>query len=127
VSLARTSADIRRIHRQGKIAVIASFLNARSLANDSGGIDDFYQAGVRLFGFVHAGNNDFADSSRPTGEPAPEFHGLSPLGKLAVAKLNRLGIIIDVSQLTPDGVLQTLELSKAPVIASQKSSPCRAS
>jgi membrane dipeptidase len=52
------------------------------------------------------------------GEPAQEFHGLSPLGKQAVAKLNRLGIIIDVSQLTPDGVLQTLELSKAPVVAS---------
>ncbi len=67
---------------------------------------------------VHAGNNDFADSSRPIGEPQQEFHGLSPLGKRAVAKLNRLGVIIDVSQLTPEGVLQVLELSKAPVVAS---------
>jgi membrane dipeptidase len=118
VALALSAQDVRRIHREGKIAVIESFLNARSLGANPDGIDDFYKAGVRLFGFVHAGNNDFADSSRPIGEPAEEFHGLSPLGKRAVAKLNQLGIIIDISQLTPNGVLQTLALSKAPVVAS---------
>jgi membrane dipeptidase len=118
VALALTAADVRQIHEHGKIAVIESFLNARSLGKDLGGIDVFYRAGVRLFGFVHAGNNDFADSSRPIGDPQQEFHGLSPLGREAVAKLNRLGIIIDVSQLTPDGVLQVLKLSKAPVVAS---------
>ena len=73
---------------------------------------------MRLFGFNHAGHNDFADSSRPGGGPTEEHHGLSPIGKQAVARLNALGIIIDVSQLTPAGVLQTLQLSKAPVIAS---------
>jgi membrane dipeptidase len=118
VALALTAEDVRKIRKQGKIAVIESFLNARSLGKNLDAIDDFYKAGVRLFGFVHAGNNDFADSSRPIGDPAQEFHGLSPLGKQAVAKLNKLGVIIDVSQLTPDGVLQTLELSKAPVVAS---------
>jgi membrane dipeptidase len=118
VALALTAEDVRKIHTQGKIAIIESFLNARSLGKNLDAIDDFYKAGVRLFGFVHAGNNDFADSSRPIGDPAQEFHGLSPLGKQAVARLNKLGVIIDVSQLTPDGVLQTLELSKAPVVAS---------
>jgi membrane dipeptidase len=118
VALALTAADVRKIHRRGKIAVIASFLNARSLGKNLDGIDDFYKSGVRLFGFVHAGNNDFADSSRPIGEPTQEHRGLSPLGKQAVARLNELGVIIDVSQLTPDGLLQTLQLSKAPVVAS---------
>jgi membrane dipeptidase len=118
VALALTAADVRQIHQQGKIAVIESFLNARSLGKNLDGIDEFYKAGVRLFGLVHAGNNDFADSSRPIGEPQQEFHGLSPLGKQAVVKLNRLGVIIDVSQLTPDGLLQVLKLSKAPVVAS---------
>ncbi len=118
VALALSAEDVRSIHKQGKIAVIESFLNARSLGGNLSAIDDFYAAGVRLFGFVHAGNNDFADSSRPTGDPAEEFHGLSPLGKQAVGKLNELGVIIDVSQLTPAGLLQTLKLSKAPVVAS---------
>jgi membrane dipeptidase len=118
VALALSAEDVRRIHKQGKIAVIESFLNARSLGDNLSGIDEFYRAGVRLFGFVHAGNNDFADSSRPTTEPAQEFHGLSLLGKQAVARLNKLGVIIDVSQLTPAGVLQAVQLSKAPVVAS---------
>jgi membrane dipeptidase len=118
VGLALTAEDVRNIHAQGKIAVIESFLNARSLGRDLNGIDDFYRAGERLFGFVHAGNNDFADSSRPVGDSGREFHGLSPLGKRAVTKLNALGVIIDVSQLTPEGLLQTVRLSKAPVVAS---------
>ena len=118
VALALTPDDIIRIHTSGKIAVIESFQNTRSIGTDLGAIDRLYHDGVRLFGFTHAGNNDFADSSRPSGEPAIEHHGLSPLGKQAVAKLNKLGVIIDVSQLTPEGLLQTIALSKAPVIAS---------
>ena len=43
---------------------------------------------------------------------------MSALGRAAVRKLNDLGVVIDVSQLTPKGVLQTVELSRAPVIAS---------
>jgi membrane dipeptidase len=118
VALALSAEDVRKIHKEGKIAVIESFLNARSLGADLNGIDEFHAAGVRLFGFVHAGNNAFADSSRPLGNTGEEFHGLSPLGKEAVAKLNRLGIIIDISQLTPDGVFEALKLSQAPVVAS---------
>ena len=117
-TLALSANDIVRIHKAGKIAVIESFLNTRSIGSDISAIDGLYRDGVRLFGFNHAGNNDFADSSRPSGEPAEEHHGLSPVGKQAVAKLNRLGVIIDISQLTPAGVMQVLELSKAPVIAS---------
>jgi membrane dipeptidase len=109
---------VERIHQQGKIAVIESFLNARSLGTDLKGIDQFHQAGVRVFGLTHAGNNDFADSSRPSHGEAEEHHGLSTLGKQAIARLNDLGVIIDISQLTPAGVAQVLQITKAPVIAS---------
>jgi membrane dipeptidase len=81
-------------------------------------IDLYFSSGVRTFGFTHAGNNDFADSSRPIGDDKPGEHGgLSPIGREAVDRLNKLGVIIDVSQLTPQGVLQTIKLSKAPVVA----------
>jgi membrane dipeptidase len=118
VALALTADDIVRIHKSGRIAIIESFLNARSIGTDLSAIDLFYKDGVRLLGFTHAGNNEFADSSRPQGQPAEEHHGLSALGRQAVPRLNRLGVIIDVSQLTPAGVFQVLDLSKAPVIAS---------
>ncbi|WP_165191705.1 dipeptidase [Caulobacter soli] len=116
--LARSSDDVIAAARAGKHAIIVGFLNAYPFGESLEPIDAYYRAGVRSFGFVHAGNNAYADSSRPSGEPKVEWGGLSPLGKAAVAKLNDLGVIIDVSQLTPDGVFETLKLSRAPVVAS---------
>ncbi|MEJ0084544.1 MAG: membrane dipeptidase [Pseudomonadota bacterium] len=118
LAIALSADDIERIHKHGKIAVVESFLNARSLGNDVNGIDEFAKAGVRVFALTHAGNNDFADSSRPTNGEGQEHHGLSPLGKRAITRLNQLGVIVDVSQLTPDGVFQALKITKAPIIAS---------
>ncbi|UAL11750.1 dipeptidase [Caulobacter segnis] len=116
--LALSAADVEAAAKAGRRALIVGFLNAYPFGPSLDPIDQYYAAGVRTFGFVHAGNNDYADSSRPSGQPKVEWNGLSPLGKAAVPKLNRLGVIIDVSQLTPDGVSQVLALSKAPVIAS---------
>jgi len=117
VEIALTANDIQRIHKKGKVAVIQTFLNARSLGKDVNGIDHFYKAGVRVFGLTHAGNNDFADSSRPQNGEGQEHGGLSQLGKQAVTRLNELGSLIDVSQLTSEGVFQVLQITKAPVIA----------
>ncbi len=118
MTLALSAGEVINAHKQGKIAVLQGFLNARSLGRNLHRIEEFYQGGVRVFGFVHIGNNDFADSSRPDGEPRREHGGLSTLGTEAVHLLNQLGVVIDVSQLTTEGLLQTLELSSAPVIAS---------
>lgn len=116
--LALSAADVERIRRAGKVAIIAGFLNAYAFGDSLAPIADYYRQGVRVFGFNHAGNNAYADSSRPgAANPPEEWGGLSPLGKQAVGELNRLGVIIDVSQLTPAGVLQTLALTKAPVLA----------
>ncbi|TCS15342.1 membrane dipeptidase [Caulobacter sp. BK020] len=117
--LALSAADVEAAAKAGKRAIIVGFLNAYPFGESLEPIDAYYRAGVRSFGFVHAGNNAYADSSRPSGAgPKVEWGGLSTLGKAAVGKLNDLGIIIDVSQLTPDGVFQTLKLSRAPVVAS---------
>jgi membrane dipeptidase len=117
-ALALSAADVARIHREKKVAVIVGFLNAASLGTDLSLIDSYYRAGIRTFGFVQAGNNDFADSSRPIGDDKYGEHGgLSSLGREAVTRLNRLGVIIDVSQLTPEALLQSVKLSKAPVVA----------
>ena len=118
VAAARNAADVERLNREGKIAVLVAFQNARSIGTDITQIDRLYAEGVRIFAFNHAGHNDFADSSRPQpGEPIAEHRGLSPLGKQAVTKLNDLGVLIDVSQLSTDALLQTIALSRAPVAA----------
>jgi membrane dipeptidase len=118
LALALKPADIERIHKEGKIAVLVGFQNAYALGNDVSLVERFIADGVRVFAFNHAGNNAFSDSSRPA-VPNDEPHGgLSVLGKAAIRMLNDRGVVIDVSQLTPKGVMQTLELSRAPVIAS---------
>ncbi|MEI9926725.1 MAG: membrane dipeptidase [Sphingomonas sp.] len=74
-----------------------------------------------MFAFNHAGHNAFADSSRPWNEPESVNGGLSPLGRQGVKRLNDLGVLIDVSQLSTPALLQTLQLSRAPVVATHSS------
>jgi microsomal dipeptidase-like Zn-dependent dipeptidase len=119
-ALAYSPADVRRIAAQGKFAVAISLLNAYPLGSDLAQIDEWYKRGVRIFGFVHAGHNDWADSSRPSkalGDGPQEHGGLSELGKKGVARLNELGMLIDVSQLSSPAFQQVLSLTKAPVVA----------
>jgi len=123
--LATSPAEIEAAQTDRKAALILSFQNARSLEGNVSALDDFYQAGVRVFGLNHLGHNEFADSSRPlydgaarAYEPAEEHGGLSPLGVAAIQKINDLGGIVDISQLSKTAALQTISLSRAPVIAS---------
>jgi membrane dipeptidase len=118
LGLALTAGDVERAHATGRIAVLVGFQNAYALGTDLALVDRYAAAGVRVFAFNHAGNNAFADSSRPAVPGDEPNGGLSELGRATVRRLNDLGVVIDVSQLTPRGVLQTLELSRAPVIAS---------
>ena len=120
-AIAYSPGDVRRIAGQGKFAVVISLLNAYPLGSDLSQLDEWYKRGVRILGYTHAGHNDWADSSRPSAalKDKPEEHGgLSELGKRGVARLNELGMLIDVSQLTTPALKQVLSLTKAPVVAS---------
>ena len=120
-ALALSPRDVRKIVASGRFAVVESLLNAWPLGDDLDAFDRWYARGVRILGFVHAGHNQFADSSRPAlqfGDAPAENNGLSPLGRAAVKRLNDLGVLIDVSQLSDAAFDQVLALSRAPVIAS---------
>jgi len=123
--IATTSSEIVAAHEAGKSAYILGFQNARSLQGNVSTIDEFYAEGIRIFGLNHLGHNAFSDSSRPefsseTGafEVTEEHGGLSPLGIAAVKRINALGALVDVSQLSKTATLQVLELSSSPIIAS---------
>lgn len=116
---AASAADIQRIVASGKVAIAAGILNATPLGGDPAVLKSFVDRGVTILGFNHAGNNDYADSDRPFAHDTPgENKGLSPLGRRTVAEANRLGVLLDVSQLSTAALLQVTALSKAPVIAS---------
>jgi len=119
-AMAYSAEDVKRIAAQGKFAVAISMLNAYPMGTDLSQIDAWYDKGVRILGFVHAGHNDWADSSRPNanlGNKLAEHNGLSPLGVEGVKRLNELGVLIDVSQLSSPAFKQVLSLTKAPVAA----------
>src|SRR5579863_7380443 len=119
-AMAYSAEDVKRIAAQGKFAVVISMLNAYPMGTDLSQIDAWYDKGVRILGFVHAGHNDWADSSRPNanlGNKLAEHNGLSPLGVEGVKRLNELGVLIDVSQLSSPAFKQVLSLTKAPVAA----------
>lgn len=117
IGIALSAGDVERLAGEGKTALLIGFQNARSLGDDLGQIDALYRDGVRVFAFNHAGHNNWSDSSRPGDAPPSEHGGLSPIGRQAVARLNDLGVLIDVSQLSSDAFAQTLALTRAPVAA----------
>lgn len=118
--LARTATEVRAAHRSGKIAVILGFQNADIIGKDVNGLDYFYAQGARVFALNHLGHNDYADSSRSeAGLHVPPRHfGLSELGRAALTRINDLGGLLDVTQLSKEATLQAVRLSRAPVIAS---------
>ncbi|MDB9868035.1 dipeptidase [Pseudomonadales bacterium] len=123
--LARSADELVQAHADSKGALILGLQNARILGTEVSALDDFYAAGVRVFALTHMGHNDFADSSRPIYNSAVGAHeieaehgGLSELGRLAIQRINALGGIVDISQLSKAAALQVLALSTTPVIAS---------
>lgn len=121
VAIAYTPHDMRRLHGEGKFAVFISMLNAYPLGTDLNQLDLWAARGMRMFGFSYVGNNAWADSSRPLpffNDTADALDGLSPLGRQAVQRLNDLGVIIDVSQMSSKAVEQVAQLSRTPLVAS---------
>ena len=119
------SDELITAHNEGKSALVLGFQNALILGTELVGINTLFNSGVRVFALTHMGHNDFADSSRTlfngetgTREPDAEHGGLSALGKAAVERINSLGGIMDISQLSTQAALQVIELSISPVIAS---------
>ena len=125
VVLVRSADELIKAHAANQRALLLGFQNARILGTDLSAIDEFFESGVRVFALTHMGHNDFADSSRPVFNAAAGKHeaneehgGLSALGKQAITRLNTLGAVIDVSQLSKAATMNVLALSTAPVIAS---------
>ena len=125
VTLATTTTALLEAHRAGQRGVILGLQNALILGTEVSAVDHFFAAGVRVFALTHMGHNLFADSSRPlfdaelgSREPDAEHGGLSNLGRSAIQRINALGGVVDISQLSKQAALQAMTVSKTPVIAS---------
>ncbi|MDP2283811.1 MAG: membrane dipeptidase, partial [Pseudohongiella sp.] len=121
IEIAYTSEDVRRIDASGKKVAMIGIENAYPMGTDISKVREFYERGGRYMSLAHNGHSQFADSN--TGEASGEWlhNGLSELGRQAVAEMNKWGIIIDVSHPSMEANKQTIELSRAPVMASHSS------
>jgi membrane dipeptidase len=121
IELALTSDDVRRIAASGKKVAMIGVENGYSIGTDLSRIKEFHDRGARYLSLAHNGHSQLSDSN--TGERTDEWlhGGLSEIGKAAVAELNRWGLMIDVSHPSKDAIMQMLELSRAPLIASHSS------
>ena len=124
IEIAYRAADIPRIAASGKLVAAIGVENGFSLGRDLEFLERYYTLGARYVGLVHDGDNDLARSARPRpqlGDPAEPDTGVSALGAEAIARMNRLGIMVDVSHGSKQTALDAMRLSVAPIIASHSS------
>ena len=114
--IALTADDAYRLEKEGKRAIYLGIENGYPLGKEIEKIDYFYKRGARYITLVHTRNNDIADSS--TDRKGEEHGGLSKFGEAVVKRMNRLGIMIDVSHASDSAFYDVLRLSKTPIIAS---------
>ena len=117
---ARTAADVRKAHAEGKIAALIGVEGGHMIGNDIRIVRIFSDLGVRYMTLSHFYNDEWADSS--TDKPA--HNGLTDYGKEIVREMNRQGMMVDISHVSDKTFYDALEVSKAPLIASHSS--CRA-
>ena len=117
IALALTSSDVRRIHATGKKVALMGVENGYPIGEDIARLEEFHDRGARYLSLAHNGHNQLSDSH--TGErDGWKWNGLSPFGKEIVTEMNRVGIMVDISHASKESMLQTVELSQAPIIAS---------
>ena len=116
-AMAYSAADIRRIHKSHKIASLIGIEGGHQINNSLAVLRQMYDAGARYMTLTHTTNTPWADSATD----APAHHGLTPFGVQVVKEMNRLGMLVDLSHVSPDTMRAALAASQAPVIFSHSS------
>jgi membrane dipeptidase len=115
--LATTADDVVRIHRRGRIASLMGIEGGYSIDDSLGLLREFHAAGVRYMTLTHSRTTTWADSATD----APKWGGLSPFGEQVVREMNRLGMMVDLSHVSEETMLDAMRVSEAPVIFSHSS------
>jgi len=115
--LATTADDIERIHRRGRIASLIGMEGGYSIADSLGLLREFHDAGARYMTLTHSATTSWADSATD----APKWGGLNPFGEAVVREMNRLGMMVDLSHVSEETMMDAMRVSEAPVIFSHSS------
>jgi membrane dipeptidase len=127
VRIAATAAEVEAVTGDGALALMLGVENGHALGGDISRLRRFRELGACYMTLTHDGHNDLGDSARPRadlGDPAEEHGGLTALGRAAIAEMNRVGLLVDVSHVSKRGMLEAARLSRVPVVATHTA--CRA-
>jgi membrane dipeptidase len=115
--LALTADDVERIFKKGKIASLIGMEGGHSIDSSLGALRMFHRLGARYMTLTHSRNVPWADSATDT----PMLAGLSEFGEAVVREMNWLGMLVDLSHVSPDTMLDAIRVGEAPVIFSHSS------
>jgi len=122
-----TADELEAAHQAGALAVLSAVENGNAMGRDLARLKLWRDLGAIYLTLTHDGHNDLADAARPKpalGDGTAQHGGLSDLGRQAIAEMNRIGLIIDVSHAAKSSMMQAAELSRVPIVATH--SCCRA-
>lgn len=114
---ALTAADVRRAKTQGKIGSLLGMEGGHAIENSLGALRAYFALGVRYMTLTHNVTLDWADAALDTAK----HRGLTPFGKEVVREMNRLGMLVDLSHVSPAVMSDALNVAAAPVIFSHSS------
>jgi membrane dipeptidase len=114
---ARTADDVERIAGSGRIASMIGVEGGHQIGGSLGTLRILARLGAGYLTLTHNDDTDWADSA--TGRHP--HGGLTAFGEEVVRELNRLGILVDLSHVSPDVMRQAIEVSAAPVVFSHSS------
>lgn len=114
---ALTADDVVRIHRRGKVASMIGVEGGHSINDSLGVLRQLYEAGARYMTLTHSETTGWADSATD----APKHDGLNPFGQEVIREMNRLGMLVDLSHVSPAAMHDALDTTAAPVIFSHSS------
>lgn len=115
--LAYTADDVVRIHKEGRIASMMGMEGGHSIENSLAALRALYDLGARYMTLTHSKGLDWADS----GTDEHRHGGLTKFGEEVVREMNRLGMLVDISHVSPETMHDALDVSRAPVIFSHSS------
>jgi membrane dipeptidase len=114
LALALSADDIEREFSRGLIASLIGMEGGHAIENSIGVLRICYALGARYLTLTHNVTTDWADAALD----AARHEGLSPFGREVVREMNRLGMLVDLSHVSPATMTAALDVTEAPVICS---------
>ena len=115
--LALDSSQVLPIFRRGKLASMLGMEGGHAIENSLGALRAFYGLGVRYMTLTHNVTLDWADAA----SGPPTHGGLTRFGEEVVHEMNRLGMMVDLSHVSPETMDDAIRVSASPVIFSHSS------